>query len=132
MHTNGKHGVKAKDYTAFEKQRKPYFGYLDVICMDPDGSWRPKGIWDYFQLQGIMLDNVPAEAHWNLSHVERCIGWVKEFLTKSSLEKDDREPDQLGTCPIEGRVVLGRQHLKTMGNYAPVTFSARGELPINQ
>ena len=44
-----------------------------------------------------MLDNVPAEAHWNLSHVERCIGWVKEFLTKSSLEKDDWEPDQLGT-----------------------------------
>ena len=59
-----------------------------------------------------MLDNVPAEAHWNLSHVERCIGWVKEFLTKSSLEKDDREPDQLGTCPVEGRVVLGRQQLK--------------------
>lgn len=124
IHTDGKHGVKAKDYTtAFEKQWKPYFGHPDVIRMDPEGSWRSKEIWDYFQQQGIMLDSVPAEAHWNMSHVERCIEWAKEFLTKTTLERDDVEVDQLLS-----QAVWTWNHREVVRGYSPFQH-ALGRLP---
>ncbi len=127
VHTDGRHGVKAKDYTsAFEKHWKPYFGYPDVIRMDPEGSWRSKEIWDYFQQQGIMLDSVPAEAHWNLSHVERCIGWVKEFLTKISLERDDLEPEQLLS-----QAIWTWNHREVVRGYSPFQH-ALGRLPDSE
>ena len=82
-------GVKATDYTKiFEEKWKPYFGIPDVVRLDPEGALRSHEIRQYFDQQGVFPDTIPAEAHWNLSHVERSIAWIKELLTKMSLDDE--------------------------------------------
>ena len=79
MYTDGKRGVKAKDYmNTFEQIWKPYFGYYpDVIRMDPKDQRR---LMKHFQQQGIMLDSIPAEqlpiqAIWTWSQGEVVRGF---------------------------------------------------------
>ena len=77
---SGGRGVKAGDYIdIFEKFWKPYFGMPDVVRTDPEGAWRSQEIDDYFERRGIQQDCIPAEAHWNLTHVERTIEWLRNF-----------------------------------------------------
>ena len=85
MNEEGKKGVKATDYAdMFTKRWFPYFGIPDVVRSDPEGAFRSQEILDFLGERGVHLDHIPAEAHWNLSHVERCIEWIKELLSKTA------------------------------------------------
>eukprot|EP00438_Fugacium_kawagutii_P011095 Skav218153 [mRNA] locus=scaffold2428:64809:65537:+ [translate_table: standard] len=89
IHVPGKRGISAQEYSdAFEQHWKPCFSIPDIVRMDPEGTWRPKAIDDYFQFYGVMLQDALAEAHWNLAHVERSIGWIKELLTKLAINQE--------------------------------------------
>ena len=111
-------GVKATDYAkVFEDKWKPYFGIPDVVRLDPEGALRSHEIREYFHKQGIFPDTIPAEAHWNLSHVERSIAWIKELLTKLSL---DDEHDVHGLLPHATYVWNQREMVR---GYSPYQLS---------
>ena len=98
---DGTSGVKPQDYIDFFNQRwKPYFGVPDIVRADPEGSWRSKAIEGFFQQQGVNLDLIPAEAHWNLTHVERTIEWLKEFLSKYATDNDELTYSSLVTQAV--------------------------------
>ncbi|CAK9012567.1 Retrovirus-related Pol polyprotein from transposon RE1 (Retro element 1) (AtRE1) [Includes: Protease RE1 [Durusdinium trenchii] len=93
MRMDGGKGVKASEYAElFTNHWFPYFGMPDVVRSDPEGAFRSEEMLNFFSERGIHLDHIPAEAHWNLSHVERCIEWVP------FQHAIGRQPD------IEGRV----------------------------
>ena len=57
--------------------------------MDPEGAWRAKALETYFESQNVELVRIPAEAHWQISHVERAIQCAKAVMNK--LAKEDPE-----------------------------------------
>lgn len=71
-----------------------YFGIPDIVRLDPEGSLRSHELASYFDKQGFFPDVIPAEAHWNLSHVERCNGWIKKLLAKLAVD-DEYSPQEL-------------------------------------
>ena len=88
-----------------------------MVRLDPEGALRSHEIREYFDKQGIFPDTIPAEAHWNLSHVERSIAWIKELLTKMSL---DDEHDVHGLLPHATYVWNQREMVR---GYSPYQLS---------
>ncbi|CAE7378923.1 RE1, partial [Symbiodinium pilosum] len=79
--------VTANDITsAFHEVWEPCFGLPELIRADPDGACRSKELDQHFQQLGIETDNIPADAHWKISVVERSIQWIKELMTKCAGE----------------------------------------------
>lgn len=108
-------GVKAGDYIdIFEKFWKLYFGIPDLVRTDPEGAWRSHEVTDYFERRGIQWECIPAEAHWNLTHVERTIGWVKEFLTKMAMQEEESTYEELLT-----HAIYTWNHRETVRGYSP-------------
>ena len=80
-------GVKAKDLvTFFQEQWKPVFGKPDKVRLDPAGSWRSNEVREYFESIHVEMDVIPAEAHWNTSHVERAIQATKHVMYRMAAE----------------------------------------------
>ena len=78
----GKHqSVSGQDFIDFfEDHWRPLFGNPDVIRLDPAGAFRSNMLDDYFSSRGIMVDHIAAEAHWQISLVERSIQTTKNML----------------------------------------------------
>lgn len=68
----------------FQEQWKPIFGVPDKIRLDPAGPWRSENVVSYFESIGVEVDNIPAEAHWQISIVERTIQGVKHVNPRRS------------------------------------------------
>ena len=80
-------GVKAKDLVSFfQEQWKPVFGKPDKVRLDPAGSWRSNEVSEYFENIHVEVDVIPAEAHWNTSHVERAIQATKHVMYRLAAE----------------------------------------------
>ena len=75
----------------YQEGWKPVFGKPRKIRVDPDpaGAWRANDVVEYMNHEGIECDNIPAEAHWGISHVERAIDCTKAIMTKLAW----REPE---------------------------------------
>ena len=56
---------------AFEELWKPVFGIPAKMRVDPQGIWWAKALEAYFEAQHVELGRIPAEAHWQASHVRR-------------------------------------------------------------
>ena len=81
-------GISARQMIGFfQESWKPVFGTPDKIRMDPAGPWRSGEIIDYFDSLKVEVDTIPAESHWQISHVERAIGSVKHVM--NMLVRDD-------------------------------------------
>ena len=75
--------IKATDFiTFFENHWKPLFGNPATIRLDPAGSFRSQQLDDYFSNRGIMVEHIPAEAHWQIPLVERSIQTTKDMMSK--------------------------------------------------
>ena len=119
-----KKGVTASEYIEmFETRWKPYFGMPDIVRTDPEGGWRSKEMSEYMQSNGINFDTIPAEAHWNLTHVERSIQWLKEFLSKSAQDTEGQSFQEL----LSHAVYVWNQREVVRG-YSPFQH-ALGRLP---
>ena len=59
------------------------------LRVNPEGAWRSRALEGYFKKQHVELIRIPAEAHWQISHVERAIQCAKAVMTK--LATDDPE-----------------------------------------
>ena len=80
-------GINGQDLiNVFQELWKPVFGLPDRLRVDPAGAWRSGQVADYMSSQNIELDTIPAEAHWQISHVERAIKCTKHIMTKLAME----------------------------------------------
>ena len=71
----------AQDFlTFFEEQWLPHFGRPQTIRLDPAGSFRSCQLDQYFAERNVMLQEIPAEAHWQISVVERAIQTTKVMM----------------------------------------------------
>lgn len=64
----------------------PLFGRPKSLRVDPAGAWLNKAANDYCSEQGIFLDMIPGEAHWQLSTVEQHIKTIKGMLNTLGAE----------------------------------------------
>ena len=88
-------GLGAKQLIQFfQESWKPVFGTPDKIRMDPAGPWRSKEIMDYFDSLKVEVDTIPAESHWQISHVERAIGSVKHVMNMLVRDDPDISPEE--------------------------------------
>ena len=111
----GERGIKALDYIHIvDSHWKPYFGVPDVVRADPEGPWRSRELAEYCSQQGTLLETIPAEAHWNLAHVERAIQWIKELLTKLAMQHED-----LGFHVLVNQAVHTWNHREQVRGYSP-------------
>lgn len=78
----------------FQEQWKPIFGVPDKIRLDPAGPWRSENVVSYFEGIGVEVDNIPAEAHWQISVVERAIQGVKHVMTKLARSEPEITPEE--------------------------------------
>ena len=65
---------------SLEEHWLSHFGQPEVIRGDADGAWRNKEADAYCSQRGILLDFVPAEAHWQIGVVESAIKSTKSVL----------------------------------------------------
>ena len=65
---------------SLEEHWLSHFGQPEVIRGDADGAWRNKEADAYCSQRGILLDFVPAEAHWQIGVVESAIKPTKSVL----------------------------------------------------
>ena len=59
-----------------------YFGKPVTLRLDPAGAFRSHEMEHFCDDQGILLDVIPGEAHWQLGVCEQAVGGVKDVMTK--------------------------------------------------
>ena len=79
----------------FQENWQPYFGAPDYVRYDGEGTWRSRQIDDMFSKLNVMLDPIPGDAHWHISPLERAIDWIKETLSRLSLEDQGRNTSEV-------------------------------------
>ena len=85
---SGTGGVKSSQMiNIYQESWKPIFGNPAKLRADPEGAWRSKALESFFENQNVELVRIPAEAHWQLSYVERAIQCAKAVMNK--LAKED-------------------------------------------
>ena len=90
LRTDGSGGVKSDQMiNIYQESWKPIFGHPAKLRVDPEGAWRAKALETYFESQNVELVRIPAEAHSQISHVERAIQCAKAVMNK--LAKEDPE-----------------------------------------
>ena len=72
--------------TFLEEYWKPVFGNPACIRMDPAGPFRSERLDQYLLNQKIVNEQIPAEAHWKIPHVERAIQTTKNMMSKLASE----------------------------------------------
>ena len=83
MDTGPGRGIRGEDMVkVYQEMWKPIFGIPDKLRVDPAGPWRSGFVDEYMSNQGVELETIPAEAHWQISHVERAIRCTKHILSK--------------------------------------------------
>ena len=71
-----------------------HFGQPEVIRGDSDGAWRNTEADIYCSRRGILLDFVPAEAHWQVGIVESVIKSTKAILHALCEELQDMSVEE--------------------------------------
>ena len=72
--------------TFLEEYWKPVFGNPACVRMDPAGPFRSENLDQYLLKQKILNEQIPAEAHWKIPHVERAIQTTKNMMSKLASE----------------------------------------------
>lgn len=79
----------------YEAHWLPYFGKPKTIRVDPAGAFRSRRIDEYFLERQVIVETIPAEAHWQIPLVERSIQTTKGMLTKLSKECPEMRFEEL-------------------------------------
>ena len=59
-----------------------YFGLPRTLRLDPAGAFRSEAVVSFCERNGIYLENIPADAHWQLGVCEQAVQGLKTVLTK--------------------------------------------------
>ena len=136
----------------FQEHWKPIFGKPDKMRVDPAGSCRSTELAEYLDSQGIELDIIPAEAHWQISHAERVIGSIKHVMSLLARDEATISPEEAfseairvgnekevvrGYSPIQHALgktpdAAGRLHISELNEIPPVLCeNSEGEFHRN-
>ena len=77
-----------------------YFGMPRTLRLDPAGALRSQGIIDFCDKENIFLDNIPADAHWQIGVCEQAIQGVKSVLDKLCADDPELTPEVVLTMAI--------------------------------
>ena len=89
----GAGGVKSSQLIqVYQENWKPIFGHPACIGVDPEGAWRAHALEDFFESQNVELVRIPAEAHCQISYVERAIQCAKSVMSKIAADDPDVTP----------------------------------------
>ena len=106
----------AEDFTNyFEGHWLPHFGKPQVLCLDPAGCFRSKSLDGYLMDRQIEVQHIPAEAHWQISVVERAIQTIKGMMT--ALVGDHPE---MSTSEAFYRSLWASNHRDQYRGYSPL------------
>ncbi len=137
----GKHlGISGESFKGFfEEHWKPLFGNPAVVRLDPAGAFRSTDLDEYFGQRRIVVEQIPAEAHWQISLVERSIKTTKGMLTTLQGEfpempfrelfarvvwAQNSRDQYLGFSPVQHALGKGPNELGEIHENGP------GEIPI--
>ena len=70
-----------------------YFGMPRALRLDAAGAFRGQLISDFCDQEGIYVDNIPADGHWQLGVCEQAVKGVKEVMDKICLSQEGVTPE---------------------------------------
>ena len=106
----------AEDFTNyFEGHWLPHFGKPQVLRLDPAGCFRSKSLDGYLTERQIEVQHIPAEAHWQISVVERAIQTIKGMM--AALVGDHPE---MSTSEAFYRSLWASNHRDQYRGYSPL------------
>ena len=82
------------DYLRGQEGWIQYFGKPVTLRLDPAGAFRSHEMEHFCDDQGILLDVIPGEAHWQLGVCEQAVGGVKEVMTKLAESNPEITPQE--------------------------------------
>ena len=71
-----------------------YFGMPRSLRLDPAAAFRSQAITDMCDREGIYLDNIPADGHWQIGVCEQAIKGLKHVMTHLASEREDVTPEE--------------------------------------
>ena len=71
----------------FEGHWLPRFGKPQLLRLDPAGCFRSKALDTYLLERQVEVSHIPAEAHWQISLIERAVQTVKDMMTALTMEQ---------------------------------------------
>ena len=66
-----------------------YFGMPKALRLDSAASFRSQAMTDMCDREGIFLDNIPADAHWQLGVCEQAVRGLKEVMDHLARGRED-------------------------------------------
>ncbi|CAE7723256.1 unnamed protein product, partial [Symbiodinium microadriaticum] len=99
----------------FEGHWLPHFGKPQVLRLDPAGCFRSKVLDNYLLDRQIEVQHIPAEAHWQISVVERAVQAVKAIMTALVSEQP-----QMTTSEAFYRALWASNHREQYHGYSPL------------
>jgi hypothetical protein len=88
--------MKKEDIISFfELHRLPYSGKPEMFRHDPEGALTSLGLDQYFAERTIMMEPIPADAHWQLGIVERSIQSIKHSMACLAAEHPDMTAQEI-------------------------------------
>ena len=106
----------AQDFVDFfEGQWLPCFGRPQVLRIDPAGCFRRRVLDQYLLERHIEVQHIPAEAHWQISVVERSIQTVKAMMSALVAERPS-----MPTQEAFARALWATNHRDQYHGYSPL------------
>jgi hypothetical protein len=91
-----------------------HFGYPKCIKLDKEGAHRGRSLEEWAEGHGVEVQAIPAEAHTQISQVERLIGDLKSKLMAHLRSSGD--PPEVATWAM----VAAHNSMTNVGGYSPM------------
>ena len=85
------HATAGQFLQTFQEGWVQYFGFLNCLRLDPDGS---QAVQDYCDQNQIYLDLTRGEAHWKLGMREQAIQGMKSVMHKIAADGPECSPTE--------------------------------------
>ena len=93
-----------------------HFGYPKCIKLDKEGAHRGRSLEEWAEGHGVEVQAIPAEAHTQISQVERLIGDLKSKLMAHLRSSGD--PPEVATWAM----VAAHNSMTNVGGYSPMQW----------
>ena len=92
-----------------------YFGMPRALRVDPAGCFRGEAMTEFCDRNGIYLDIIPADGHWQVGVCEQAVQGVKAVMHKLASDDEDATPETLLAQAVH--VFNARDHVR---GFSPV------------
>ena len=92
-----------------------YFGMPRALRVDPAGCFRGEAMTDFCDRNGIYLDIIPADGHWQVGVCEQAVQGVKAVMHKLASDDEDATAETLLAQAVH--VFNARDHVR---GFSPV------------